>query len=129
MHSRQWRMCSAMLRITHAQTESEQRWTLCGRLAGPWVAELRACWEHGRQVAGGAHTVVNLSDVTFIDESGEELLSQMGSEGAEFVAAGVETKHLLEHLKADDERPRRRLNILLAKRGEKQHVTKNGRDQ
>jgi hypothetical protein len=37
--------------------------------------------------------------------------------------------HLLEHLKADDERPRRRLNILLAKRGEKQHVTKNGRDQ
>jgi hypothetical protein len=72
---------------------------------------------------------VNLSDVTFIDESGEELLSQMGSEGAEFVAAGVETKHLLEHLKADDERPRRRLNILLAKRGEKQHVTKNGRDQ
>jgi hypothetical protein len=53
----------------------------------------------------------------------------MGSEGAEFVAAGVETKHLLEHLKADDERPRRRLNILLAKRGEKQHVTKNGRDQ
>ena len=95
---------------------------------GPWVAELHACWEHVRNVAGGLHTVVNLSDVTFIDESGEKLLSEMARDGAEFVAAGVETKHLLEHLKAEGEHPRR-LNVLLAKRGEKQHVTKHGRDE
>ena len=39
---------------------------------------------------------------------GEKLLSEMGSEGAEFVAAGVETKDLLENLKGKGERPLRR---------------------
>src|ERR1700733_15843507 len=78
-----------MLRITYARTETEQRWTLCGQLTGPWVAELRASWEYCRQV--GVFTVVDLSDVTFIDESGEALLSQMRNSGAEFVAAGVDT--------------------------------------
>ena len=48
---------------------------------------------------------MDLSDVTFIDGSGEELLSEMRTEGVEFVAAGVETRHLLEHLKAAGETP------------------------
>ena len=97
-----------MLRITHSQTKTEQRWILCGRLTRPWVAELRACWEHGRQVGVNATTVVDLSDVTFIDESGEELLSEMGTDGVEFVAAGVETVHLLRNLKGAGERSLRR---------------------
>ena len=97
-----------MLRITHAKTETELRWTLCGQLTGPWVAELRACWAHNRQVAGKPHAVVDLSDVTFIDESGEKLLWEMRSEGAEFVASGVDTKHLLKNLRAKGERPLRR---------------------
>jgi hypothetical protein len=97
-----------MLRITHAQTETEQRWTLCGQLTGPWIAELRACWEHGRQGANKLHAVVDLSDVTFIDESGVQLLSEMRHEGAEFVAAGVETKDLLKNLKTSGERSLRR---------------------
>jgi anti-anti-sigma regulatory factor len=95
-----------MLRITYARTEIEQRWTLCGQLTGPWVGELRASWEYCRQV--GVTTVVDLSDVTFIDESGEKLLSQMRDNGAEFVAAGVDTTHLLTHLKAEGERSLRR---------------------
>jgi anti-anti-sigma regulatory factor len=77
-----------MLRITHKETETEQRWTLCGQLTGPWVVELRACWEHGRQAGVDTRAVVDLSDVTFIDESGEQLLSEMRSGGAEFVAGG-----------------------------------------
>ena len=97
-----------MLRITHACTETEQRWTLCGRLTRPWVAELRASWENGRQGGVSPRTVVDLSDVTFIDESGEKLLSEMGSDGAEFIAAGVETKHLLKNLRDKGERPLRR---------------------
>jgi hypothetical protein len=99
---------SRMLRITHSGTETEQRWTLCGQLTGPWVAELRACWEHGRQAAMDAHAVVDLSDVTFIDESGAQLLSDMRSGGTEFVAGGVDTEHLLKDLKTKGERPLRR---------------------
>jgi hypothetical protein len=115
-----------MLRITHAQTETEQRWTLCGQLTRPWVAELRACWAHGGQVGVNARTVVDLSDVTFIDESGEKLLSEMGSHGAEFIAAGVETKHLLKNLKGKGERPLRRFIGPPANHCEKCGITKDG---
>ena len=104
----------AMLRITYARTETEQRWTLCGQLTRPWVAELRACWEHGQEAGVHPHIIVDLSEVTFIDESGERLLSEMRSVGAEFVAAGVETKHLLENLKGTGERPLRRFIAPLA---------------
>jgi len=108
MHSYQRRIKIVMLRITHAQTETEERWTLCGQLTRPWVAELRACWEHGRQVGVNARAVVDLRDVTFIDESGEKLLSEMGGHGVVFIAAGVETKDLLKNLKGNGERPLRR---------------------
>jgi hypothetical protein len=125
MHSLLRRIKIAMLRITHAQTETEQRWTLCGQLTRPWVAELRACWEHCRQVGINSHNVVDLSDVTFIDESGERLLSEMKSDGAVFVAAGVETKHLLKNLKGKGERPLRRFIGPPANHDEKCELTKN----
>jgi hypothetical protein len=88
-----------LLRITQTETATEQRWMLCGRLAGPSVAVLRACWEHDR-AADGVRRLLDLRDVTFIDESGEELLWEMRSGGVEFVAAGVATKHLVESLGA-----------------------------
>jgi hypothetical protein len=93
-----------MLRIYYAQ-----QWTLCGQLAGPWVQELRSCWEHASSIATGAAALVDLSDVTFIDEEGEKLLSEMRGAGVQFVAKGVETKHLVENLKGRGERPLRRL--------------------
>jgi hypothetical protein len=93
-----------MLRICYSQ-----RWTLCGQLAGPWVQELRSCWEHARNIAGGSKAVVDLNDVTFIDENGETLLSEMRGAGVEFVAKGIETKHLLENLKGRGEKSLRRL--------------------
>lgn len=118
-----------MLRITRSQTDKERRWTLCGHLTRPWVAELRACWEDDRQAGVGAHTVVDLSDVTFIDESGEKLLSEMRTGGAEFVAAGVDTKHLLKNLKAKGQRSLRRFIAPLANGCEKSGITKNEGNQ
>ena len=98
-----------MLRICYSLTETGPQWILCGQLAGPWVQELRSCWEHSTLTAGAPHSVVDLSDVTFIDENGEGLLSDMRSRGVEFVATGIETKDLLENLKGQGERPLRRL--------------------
>lgn len=98
---------AAMLRISYSETDAGQQWTLCGQLAGPWVAELRSCWQRVQGAGPGA--VVDLSDVTFIDEDGERLLAEMRNAGVEFVATGVETKHLLLNLKSRGERPLRRL--------------------
>ena len=97
-----------MLRVSYSETAAGQRWSLCGHLAGPWVDELRASWTHARISAPRARAVVDLTDVTFIDEAGERLLAEMESAGAEFVAAGVENKHLLASLREKGKRPLRR---------------------
>ncbi len=97
-----------MLKITNSGTTTEQRWTLCGQLTGPWVAELRSNWEQTRDESGGHTYLVDLTDVTFIDENGEGLLQQMRNEGAEFTAGGVDTKDVLENLNTRERRPLRR---------------------
>lgn len=97
-----------MLKIINSSTATEQRWTLCGKLAGPWVAELRSNWERTRQESEGRRRVVDLRDVTFIDETGEGLLDHMRREGAEFVASGVDTKDVLENLATGEKRSLRK---------------------
>ncbi len=87
-----------MLRISFSDSAEGQRWCLCGRLAGPWVNELRACWQYARYQAPRSHALIDLRDVTFVDPDGEELLSEMRGAGVEFIASGVEMKHLLENL-------------------------------
>ena len=93
-----------MLKIINTRTATEQRWILLGQLAGPWVAELKSNWENTRLESHGEKCVVDLTDVTFIDERGEMVLCMMQSEGAEFVARGVDTKQVLADLECKAER-------------------------
>ena len=87
-----------MLKITNRATADEDRWILCGQLAGLWVAELRSNWDQERDRSRGHRCVIDLSDVTHIDKSGEKLLGELKCEGAEFVAKGMYTRHLLDNL-------------------------------
>jgi ABC-type transporter Mla MlaB component len=88
-----------MLRITIAETATEQKWNIEGRLVQPWVGELRTCWKKRRRAQNGRTCTVDLSEVTFIDNSGLRLLRTMSKEGTRFIAAGIYTKHVLEQLK------------------------------
>jgi ABC-type transporter Mla MlaB component len=97
-----------MLRVAYSDITGSQRWTLCGRLTGPWVDELRTLWRQLRERAPRAGAIVDLTQVTFVDEAGEALLAEMQSAGSEFVATGVENKHLLECLNDQAERALRR---------------------
>jgi len=104
-----------MLRVSYSETADGQSWSLCGRLAGPWVDELRSCWAQARERAPLARSVVDLKDVSFIDESGESLLAEMETAGTELVAAGVENRHLIASLRTGAGRSlRRRLQDLCA---------------
>ena len=72
-----------MLKITLSKTNRGTTFVLSGRLAGPWVEELRNCWLE-REFGESAPCHVDLREVTFIDEAGTTLLSQMYREGAPF---------------------------------------------
>jgi hypothetical protein len=85
-----------MLRITVAETATEQRWTLEGRLVGPWVGELRARWKGRHRAQNGRTCTVDLSAVTFIDKGGQRLLRIMSKEATQFVATNVYIKRVLD---------------------------------
>jgi hypothetical protein len=87
-----------MFRVSYSDTAHGQSWSLHGRLAGPWVDELRSCWKYARDRAPLAQAIVDLKEVTFIDEAGERLLAEMRCAGAELIATGVEHQHLLAML-------------------------------
>src|SRR5271163_4420238 len=65
---------NSMLKINFSQTSAEEKWNLHGRLSGPWVDELRACWRVNHRTDAARACIVDLNEVTFIDKSGERLL-------------------------------------------------------
>ena len=87
-----------MLRVSYSDTADGQRWSLYGRLAGPWVDEFRSCWKHARDKSPLARAIVDLKEVTFIDQAGEKLLAEMRGAGTKLIATGVEHQHLLATL-------------------------------
>ena len=90
-----------MFRACYSDSTGTQRWSLHGRLAGPWVDELRSCWKQARERAPLARPIVDLKEVTLIDQAGEKLLAEMRSAGAELIATGVAHQHLLAVLEKD----------------------------
>ncbi len=90
-----------MFRACYSDTADTQRWSLHGRLAGPWVDELRSCWKRARARSPLSRVIVDLKEVTCIDPAGEKLLGEMRRAGAELIAAGVEHQHLLSLLDKD----------------------------
>jgi ABC-type transporter Mla MlaB component len=89
---------SPMLKITTTETPTEQRWVLEGRLTHPWVAELWVQWQQTHGARQGRICVVDLNDVTSIDQSGEGVIHVMLREGAQCLARGVFTTYLLPAL-------------------------------
>ena len=87
-----------MLRITIAETLSEQKWTVEGRLVQPWVSQLKSCWTQTETARRQRKCVVDLTGVTFIDKSGESALTELCDQGAELIATGVYTRHVVQNI-------------------------------
>ena len=84
------------MKITITETPAETRWILQGRLVAVWVDELRTIWKKKPRSQSATACVIDLSDVTFIDQRGERLLRAMAKKGAQFIATGVYVKYLLQ---------------------------------
>ena len=98
-----------MLRITVVENPEGEKWILQGQLTGEFASELSTTWRSALDRSRDRLRVVDLSEVTSIDRSGEEILLRMIHQGARCVATGIYTKHLLEELqtrtKAENEDP------------------------
>ena len=82
-----------MLRITTIRTGEGITIRLEGRLVGPWVDEfVRVLLECGK-----ATITVDLSDTTFADGRGRQVLAEARARGAHFITAGPLMEALVEH--------------------------------
>lgn len=83
-----------MLRITIQTDAIGATLELEGRLTGPWVEELKDCWERARK--GEREVSVSLKAVTFIDGPGKTLLMLMHRHGVKLTGDGCMTKAIVE---------------------------------
>jgi hypothetical protein len=102
-----------MLKITITETPTERKWVLEGRLMGPWVNELRIAWKRMLPTRPGRCCTIELNDVSFIDKSGERLLRALSRKGAQLIADGLYTKHVVEKLKIGGKCNPQKLPLLL----------------
>ena len=89
-----------MLRITIVDSPTEQRLVLYGKLMGPWIGELQRVWENLHQQLGNRRSVIDLNEVTLIDDNADQLLATMLEQGAELAARGMANRWLIQALKA-----------------------------
>ena len=89
-----------MLRIVaHDERPTGLRLRLMGRLAGPWVGELRrACEGAGRP---GRPLTLDLADVTFVDHAGADLLEELARGGAALANGSAFVRERLRAVKSD----------------------------
>jgi len=97
-----------MLRIIIQTDAAGTTLELEGRLTGPWVEELKDCWEGVRK--SEPEVRVALKAVTFIDEAGKNLLEIMHRQGVKVTGDGCMTKAIVEAITGEktDECPYRR---------------------
>jgi hypothetical protein len=89
-----------MLKITIVDSPTEQRLVLYGKLVGPWIGELQKVWENLRPQLGNRRSVIDLNEVTLIDDSADQLLATMLGQGSELVARSMADRWLIQALKA-----------------------------
>ena len=88
----------AMLRITVHDKPRAFTLQVEGKLAGPWVRELEKCWRSALARRPKAILRVDLTEATFIDESGKACLAALHREGAEFVTADCLMKAIVDEI-------------------------------
>jgi hypothetical protein len=85
-----------MIRITAQHESSATRLFLEGKLSGPCVDELDKCW---RENSCGEPTVlVDLTNISFVDEDGKELLTRMHKNGIKLFSTSLMTKCLIDQI-------------------------------
>jgi anti-anti-sigma regulatory factor len=92
-----------MLRISVQNGPLTKRLKLEGKLAHEWVGEAEREWAALTAANGEKTVVVDLFDVSFVDDSGWKLLAQMHHAGAKLAGSGPMMSALIEEIEGKEE--------------------------
>jgi hypothetical protein len=93
-----------VLKIIITESPTEIRWVLQGRLFGSQVTEVKDNWSTANRIRKGRSCIVDLEELTFLDQRGKRLLRAMSRDGAQFIANGLNHKPLIDELKISSKR-------------------------
>jgi anti-anti-sigma regulatory factor len=87
------------LRITIEQSAEKTDITLEGRIAGPWVAELRRAWTELKPLMASRALSIDLRNTTYADTQGVQVLREIYAEtGAHIVTSTPWTQYIAEEI-------------------------------
>jgi hypothetical protein len=87
-----------MLKISIVESHNQIRLILEDKLVAPWADELRPACEKAKADLGDRELVVEVRNLTVINQAGENVLLELMKEGVKFRSSGVFTKHMLKQL-------------------------------
>jgi anti-anti-sigma regulatory factor len=87
-----------MLRISITNQSGITRFKLEGKLAHEWVREAGTAWAVLKCLNGKHKVMVDLVNVTFVDDDGALLLAQMRRDGAKLIGSGLLIAALIEEI-------------------------------
>jgi len=90
-----------MLRITLDQKSDLARLKLDGKIIGPWVNELKVSWSDLKKSNPGQPVVVDLTDVTFVDADGRDLLRSLFRQGASLESRSLVTRFIIDRIQQE----------------------------
>lgn len=91
-----------MLRISVLNTPGTTQLKLEGKLAHEWVAEATKVWAALVAMNVNARIVVDLLNVSFVDDAGHQLLADMRHAGAELIGCGPMISALIEEIEENE---------------------------
>jgi len=91
---------SIVMKVTTQKHGAPATLKVEGKLAGPWVNELEKTWQSITAEDRGREVVADLSDVTFIDAQGWDLLERMMEGGAELEAHELLPRYVIGEIKS-----------------------------
>jgi len=87
-----------MLKIGTEMLDDEVLLVLEGSLSGPWIAEVERAWHAATIDRQPRKIKVDLSEVTFVSDQGEQLLERICASGTEIFSFDLLTKALADEL-------------------------------
>lgn len=87
-----------MLMITEQQNANALTFKLAGVLAGEWAMVLERCWRDAISEREVSRFIVDLTEVTFVDEDGKVLLGSMMKQGVELIARDILMRSIVEEI-------------------------------
>jgi hypothetical protein len=89
---------TAMLKISIVEARTQRRLVLEGMLIAPWADELISACGRARVDLDGRDLVIELKNLTAINQQGENALIALMSEGVQFSCRGVFAKEVVVQL-------------------------------